>query len=205
MSVKIYTRMCANTLDWKQPSGKEQKSLSKESYERDFGFGFEEWNFSDRHKIGDWKYIYLEGMRFFNPKSASKYSGLDIVLYTRRRIKGIGHIEVLGEIKGTEWEFVNRESCNQILSTNPSFEQQILQDIRESTLNYSVNLERRLKAYENQYNGISISKAEFKSEPSIFNLRIKGISPQSTLVKNEPEDPYHFLYDLKRYQLNLME
>lgn len=40
-------RICWNTHDWKRPSGSEGKSLSDGSYEKELGFGHEEWILDD--------------------------------------------------------------------------------------------------------------------------------------------------------------
>lgn len=54
-------RLCWNTNGWRRPSGKEGKSKSKESYERDKGFGHEEWLLDDSKNLPDgYHYGFLE-------------------------------------------------------------------------------------------------------------------------------------------------
>ena len=56
-------RLCWNTNEWRRPSGKNGKSKAKDSYEKDKGFGHEEWLFDDSKIMPDgYHYAFLEPM-----------------------------------------------------------------------------------------------------------------------------------------------
>jgi hypothetical protein len=75
-------RLCWNTNGWIQPSGPAGKTTNKESFEQQYGFGFEEW-LLDFDKILDDGYHY----RFLQPVNQEwqAYSGhqYDVHLYAR--------------------------------------------------------------------------------------------------------------------------
>ena len=60
-------RICWNKNNWIYPSGREGKSINKNSYEYKHGFGHEEWNFDIRKNIDGYVYGYLQ--QFGNIKS----------------------------------------------------------------------------------------------------------------------------------------
>ena len=54
-------RICWNTRDWKRPSGPEGKSSGKKAYEKENGFGHEEWLLDDSKIMPDgYHYAFLE-------------------------------------------------------------------------------------------------------------------------------------------------
>lgn len=52
-------RICWNDKNWEKPSGSDGKSPDERSYENEYGFGFEEWNFDFTKLINGFKYAYL--------------------------------------------------------------------------------------------------------------------------------------------------
>lgn len=62
MAEKI-ARICWNTHDWRRPSGSEGKSQSDGSYEKELGFGHEEWLLDDSKIMPDgYHYAFLQPM-----------------------------------------------------------------------------------------------------------------------------------------------
>lgn len=56
-------RICWNSNNWKRPSGLDGKSVSKDSYERKYGFGHEEWILDDSKVLSDgYHYGFLQPM-----------------------------------------------------------------------------------------------------------------------------------------------
>lgn len=74
-------RLCWNTNEWKRPSGRKGKSTNKSSYEKEVGFGHEEWLLDDSKIMPDgYHYGFLEQL---NNKSDIHYGKVyDIHLYT---------------------------------------------------------------------------------------------------------------------------
>lgn len=92
------TRLCWNENRWKKPSGSAAK-LENGTFNVRFGFGFEEWLFSSRFEINNWRYGFVQGVN----KSQKRLAGHDIslLLYTiapnRQRyfVGEIQHCQVL--------------------------------------------------------------------------------------------------------------
>lgn len=75
---KYFTRICWNTNGWKNPSGREGKSNSNNSFEGITGFGMEEWLFSEELQVDGFQYGFLQGVNQ-NPPQREYF---DVDLYT---------------------------------------------------------------------------------------------------------------------------
>lgn len=75
-------RICWNTHDWKRPSGSEGKSQSGDSYEKNIGFGHEEWLLDDSriYEPDGYHYAFLQPMNVGSGKHVGK--NYDIHLFT---------------------------------------------------------------------------------------------------------------------------
>ena len=73
-------KICWNTNFWEKPSGLEGKSLDKNSYERKYGFGHEEWLFDTSRQIDGYHYSALQAIGKHRQKYADRK--FDIRLYT---------------------------------------------------------------------------------------------------------------------------
>ena len=63
MAIEKIARICWNTNNWHRPSGSEGKSKTKRSYEKEQGFGHEEWLFDERMILKDgYLYGYLQAL-----------------------------------------------------------------------------------------------------------------------------------------------
>ena len=80
ISQEKVARICWNDEGWKQPSGLEGKSSNKNSYERQYGFGHEEWLLDLEKVIDGYHYAALQPIQRFR----KKYEGekFNIHLYT---------------------------------------------------------------------------------------------------------------------------
>lgn len=93
-------RLCWNTNFWHSPTGREGK-LTKDSFEADYGFGYEEWLFDRSMLIDDWKYGFVHAFSRSRERDAGRRLGL--LLYTinhdnkqRYWVGVIDDLEVLG-------------------------------------------------------------------------------------------------------------
>jgi len=83
--VNKIARICWNTKNWKKPSGSDGKSISKKSYERENGFGHEEWLFDKSKILNGYQYGFLEPFRLkTNKHFGRKYN---LTLYTKNNWK----------------------------------------------------------------------------------------------------------------------
>jgi hypothetical protein len=78
-------RIAWNTNGWVVPSGREGKGLSP-SFEKEHGFGHEEWLFNSDMVIGQYKYGFLEPIHKFKSKYIGKV--FDLSLFTRNSVDG---------------------------------------------------------------------------------------------------------------------
>lgn len=92
---EYFARICYNTLDWKRPSGFEGKGVSKNIYERENGFGHEEWLFDESKIIDGYHYAFLQPMGCFT------YAGeiVDVHLYCRSLMSGKLYLGILHNVE----------------------------------------------------------------------------------------------------------
>lgn len=101
---KRSARICWNTNNWLYPSGKEGKSLQKDSYERLYGYGNEEWLFDFDKLIDGYHYAFLEPVRQASSNEiGEKYDALlwsiDSHSKARYAVANIRNMEIIGEQK----------------------------------------------------------------------------------------------------------
>jgi len=100
-----YARLTWNTNDWISPSGPTGKSIDKNTYEQNHGFGHEEWLFDLEKIIEGYHYGFLEPVSKYYHKYKGKY--FDVMLYTidgrsKKKLQWIGKIERLYVLKEEE-------------------------------------------------------------------------------------------------------
>lgn len=79
--IEKVARLCWNTNGWRRPSGKGGKSKSNDSYEKEMGFGHEEWLLDDSKVMPDgYHYGFLEQLRLKTDMHIDKV--YDIHLFT---------------------------------------------------------------------------------------------------------------------------
>lgn len=99
---KRSARICWNTNNWLYPSGKEGKSSQKDSYERLYGYGNEEWLFDFDKLIDGYHYAFLEPVRQASDNEiGEKYDALlwsiDNHSKARYAVANIRNMEIIGE------------------------------------------------------------------------------------------------------------
>ncbi len=113
----IYTRLTFNNREWQLPSGHYGKSRNTNTHECEFGFGFEEWLFSENHVLLDkdgkkYHYGYLEGInKNFNIGDENDSLTLFTINNTTRQRFIIGVIN--------EWKSISPEESSIIVQQNP--------------------------------------------------------------------------------------
>ena len=93
------SRISYNSRGWQGPTGEASKLEHKDSFNRLFGFGFEDWLFRGDWELDSWRYAFIQGVN----KQGRKYEGtpLDLTLYTvlpdkrRRFVANIYEMECL--------------------------------------------------------------------------------------------------------------
>jgi len=102
-NIKKLARICWNSNDWQRPSGMEGKSTDPNSYERQHGFGHEEWLFRQDWTIDGWQYGFIQGVNDSHENLVKANEPIDVTLYTiepdkrRRYIAYITSAEVLND------------------------------------------------------------------------------------------------------------
>ena len=191
--------MCFNTQDWVVPSGRTGKSPSQNSFENLYGFGFEEWNLSNRHIIDGYKYMYLEGLRFYTP---NRHDGHDLILYTRTRGSNCTVISVIGRVGNSDWSFINFHECEKIL--NDDITNLMREDLQRNFI-FTGDVDGRIRGFNNQRECIPHTPS-IKLQPSVFNLKVTESSFEE-LLDNYQQNGLNQLFpeidlnNCKRYQL----
>jgi len=154
-------RISWNTNKWIKPSGRLGKSNSL-SFEKENGFGHEEWLFDGDKVIDDYKYGFLEPIN----KYYSKYVGnsYDITLYTRDSVDKINYW--VANIK--EVEVISNEEAEKVLAY---YKKEGWYDSMKSDL-YNLNLDtKKLDEW--------VKEGAYK----LFNIKFK-----SSLINELPLD-----------------
>ncbi len=92
---KYLTRITPNEKNWQKPSGCNGKCLGSKGsplYENFAGFGWEEWLFDNRNRIGEYQYGFLECFNKQNFNIEVNYE--EVYLYTRKCILGTNKGEI---------------------------------------------------------------------------------------------------------------
>jgi len=111
-TIAYLARICMNTNAWREPSGARNKSTSNESFEKVYGFGFEEWLFDDK-VIDGYHYGFLQPILTRKRKYAKVNGQYDIHLYT---LNAEDHTRYyIGKIHNVE--FISEEDASMALKT----------------------------------------------------------------------------------------
>lgn len=92
---ECFARICYNTLEWKRPSGPEGKGVSKDNYEREHGFGHEEWLFDESKIIDGYHYAFLQPMGCFTYADEI----IDVHLYCMSKTNGKLYLGILHNVE----------------------------------------------------------------------------------------------------------
>ena len=117
-------RLTWNDNNWEYPSGHFYKSSNQGNsdiaYEKQYGYGHEEWLFNTRYRLGEYQYGYIRGV---DGLSADAYFLKKIILYSFKEINNdrclIGHISnvhILDEGDIEDFELLYNEHKEEMIS-----------------------------------------------------------------------------------------
>jgi hypothetical protein len=100
--MELFTRLTSNLNQWVTPSGHSWKKSNQGKrnipYEKQFGFGHEEWLFNFRYSSKGYQYGFIRGLSRF-----SKSDNIDkVYLYTVKEMNGSKQVYYLGFLKNVE-------------------------------------------------------------------------------------------------------
>lgn len=110
MNQQKLARICFNTNSWTKPSGVNGKSTNKKTYEREFGFGHEEWLLDFTKLINGYHYSFLQPINSAIKKFSNCEDVYDIHLYTHHADGTDYYVGVLRNV-----EFVSSEESDVVM------------------------------------------------------------------------------------------
>lgn len=96
---KKVTRISFNTADWRRPTGEAAEQEGAGTYNRQYGFGHEDWLFRDEWQIAGWRYAFLQGVNKSLAKLLKAGEPFDVTLFTVQRDKRRRYVASIGEIE----------------------------------------------------------------------------------------------------------
>lgn len=144
-----FTRICWNTNHWEKPSGSEGKSKSPQSFEGIYGFGLDEWLFSEKLFIDGYQYGFIQGVN--KADLGEKFINLDLYTFERKNDGNICYW--VASIKNVE-----------VLDDNQ------VEDILSKT-----GFKKTVRSYSDSFNGKGDPKIKINSfdEGELINVRFK--------------------------------
>ncbi|MFC1510208.1 hypothetical protein ACFL49_00925 [Candidatus Omnitrophota bacterium] len=129
-------RICWNTEGWKFPSGLEGKSKSLASFERENGYGHEEWLFDKSRAIDGYHYAFLQPLNVESGKHVGKtYS---ISLFTKNND---GRTFYVGDIKNAECISENEATAAHKFYKDSGWIEDMVAELKEVGANHKVFLD----------------------------------------------------------------
>lgn len=168
----IYARLSYNTNNWQNQSGPYGKSRNLGVHEYDYGFGFEEWLFSQNHLLSDknekkYHYGYLEGINK-NYKQGDENESL--VLFTINN--NLHQRFIVGEIK--IWQKVDVNESSQIVENYPEIINEMREQVDNTTNNNVVAL-NKFDLHRNNQNGHQLFNIKFEEKDLYFEINQNDI------------------------------
>lgn len=163
----IYARLSYNTQNWSQPSGPNGKSRNRGVHEFDFGFGFEEWLFSDHLFLRDkegvkYHYGYLEGIhKNYKPNDEQDSLTLFTINCSTSQRFWVGVMN--------QWQSVDHNESLFIVNQNPGLINAMRRNVVAVTNNYPVAVDKFNQHVTNQ-NGFQLFNIKWKSIEFNFDI-----------------------------------
>lgn len=185
----IYTRLTFNNRKWQLPSGQYGKSKNRDTHECEFGFGFEEWLFSENHVLNGhdgkkYHYGYLEGINknYRHGDSNDSLTLFTINNTTRQRF-------IVGVIN--EWESISPEESAIIVQQNPV----LIDSMREQVRAVVPNPQLSVNKFNNHSN--NNIEAATNNQMQLFNIKFKTID--FSFNANNPLEKIHTISKFNRF------
>jgi hypothetical protein len=93
------TRISYNSGGWRQPTGDARKSETSGTYNREHGFGHEDWLFRDEWQIDGWRYAFIEGVNKSHRKLVKARVPIDLTLFTIQPDKNRRYVAVIRAVE----------------------------------------------------------------------------------------------------------
>ena len=188
----IYTRLTFNNNSWQLPSGQYGKSKNINTHESGYGFGFEEWLFSQNNVLLDkdgkkYHYGYLEGINK-NYKIGDKDNSLTLFTInntTRQRF-------IVGVIN--EWKSISPEESAIIVQQNP----ELIISMREQVRTIVPNAQLSVDKFNNHVNNdLDVNS---NRQMQLFNIKFETID--FTFDSKKPVEKTHLIAKFNRFWLH---
>lgn len=161
----IYTRLSHNNNNWQFPSGIIGKSPNNTTHEGIYGFGFEEWLFSQNHVISDKngnkiQIGYIEGIhRNYQVQDEQQPLTLFTIMYP-------GAIRI---IVGTipKWQKISQYESSQIVNNNPILIQEMRRQVAEAT-NNNIEAIGKFDLHQAHQNGFQLFNVKFETFDDLY-------------------------------------
>ena len=119
------TRIAYNSAEWQRPTGEAKTSEGGDTYNRQHGFGHEDWLFRSEWLIDGWRYAFIQGVNKSHAKLVKAGQPFDLTLFTiqpdkkRRYVATIRGVECLDDQQAEDAlkEFKQRGWHNTMSST----------------------------------------------------------------------------------------
>ena len=106
-TINKLSRICWNTENWKFPSGSQGKSFATDSYESNYGFGYEEWLFDKFKIVDEYHYAFLQPLFLKTGKHENKNYNISLLT-----INNLNKKYFAGEIRNVEC--ITREESERV-------------------------------------------------------------------------------------------
>ena len=163
----IYTRLTFNNREWQLPSGQYGKSKNINTHECEFGFGFEEWLFSENHVLLDkdgkkYHYGYIEGInKNYNTVDENDSLTLFTINNTTQQRFIVGVIN--------EWKSISPEESASLVQQNP----ELINSMREQVRAVVPNPQLSIDKFNNHLNNDLDVNANRQMQ--LFNIKFETI------------------------------
>jgi hypothetical protein len=190
----IHTRLTFNNREWQLPSGKYGKSKNRDTHECEFGFGFEEWLFSENHVLIDsdgkkYHYGYLEGINknYRHGDSNDSLTLFTINNTTRQRF-------IVGVINN--WVKLSPEESAIIVQQNPEIIDSMIEQLRAVVPNPNPQLS--VDKFNKHVNNVLDVNANRPMQ--LFNIKFETVD--FTFNANNPVEKTHLIAKFNRFWLH---
>ena len=193
---KYLTRITPNENNWQKPSGCNGKcsgSVDSPLYESSVGFGWEEWLFNTRNRIGEYQYGFLE---CFNKQSFNiEVNYEEVYLYTRKCVKNTN--------KGTTYLVVKINNLKKLSDVEANEKKDHFEDsieIMQSEIPDTKNSNLRPEKY--------VFNVKFKIEDAFFiseekEIKVSNYRFNMIELNNENKNHVSILNEIENASFNI--
>ena len=93
------TRISFNSAEWRRPTGEAAEQEGAGTYNRQYGFGHEDWLFRDEWQIAGWRYAFLQGVNKSLAKLSRANEPFDVTLFAVQPDKRRRYVATIREME----------------------------------------------------------------------------------------------------------